>query len=130
MKLHCSHCNTQLTTDLYPTSKWHIERWGDDDDPRYEYSITPGSFINNHIAHRMMVNPDNVTIPIPEYESGMGCCNISHTPLHCPICGLELAICNIDCWQDKSIDFNIIRCNRVYSAPSYKKIQNNLTILE
>lgn len=120
MKLHCHHCDAQLTTDIYPTNDWHVDRGKTEDEPWYEYSITPGTFIvginpyNDRDTPIIMVNPDNVTIPIPEYEEGMGCCNISHTPIHCPCCGAEVATGNIDCWQDKSIDFDLTQCDKVY----------------
>lgn len=131
MKLHCRHCDTQLTNDIYHTTEWQVDRQRTDDEPWTDYSITPGTFIvgiNPYIDRDtpiIMVNPDNVTIPIPEYEEGMGCCNISHTPIHCPGCGAEVATGNIDCWQDKSIDFDVSVCDKVITkAPIMWDIVN------
>lgn len=132
MKLHCRHCDTQLTTDIYLTDDWHVDRGKTEDEPWDEYSITPGTFIveiNPDIDRDtpiIMVNPDNVTIPIPEYQSGVGCCNISYTPINCPGCGAEVAVGNIDCWQDKSIDFDLTQCDKVcMKAPTVWDIKDD-----
>ena len=111
MKLHCNHCDTQLTTDIYPTTEWRVDRQETDDDQLADYSILPGTFIDH--TPIIMVNPDNVVIPIPDYERGMGCCNISHTPVHCPGCGQMVAEANLDYWQTKAVDFDMTICDKV-----------------
>lgn len=121
MKLHCKTCNTQLTSEIYSTDAWDSEPRvdSDEDEMRFDYFIKPDTFIvgiNPYFIITtpiLMVNPDNVTIPIPDYESGMGCCNISHIPISCPNCGNEVAVANLDCWQDKSIDFDFTKCDKV-----------------
>lgn len=104
MKLHCKHCDKQLTKSLYPTT-WKLKELIED------YYGEEGSGLHKRILHIpvgafkrwkswtgdkfLSVHRDSLLLAIPDEK---GCCDHDWTPVTCE-CGVELGISGYDCWQ-------------------------------
>lgn len=101
MKLHCKHCDKQLTKSLYPTN-WKIEDFIEDyygeGEHKKSYYIPVGAFKHskNWFGEKCIsIHRDSLFLSIPDEK---GCCDHDWTPVTCE-CGVELGISGYDCWQ-------------------------------
>ena len=109
MKLHCKHCNKQLTKSLYP-SKWKLKEFIEDyygeGTHKKILHIPVGAFRRwkGWLGDRFVsVHRDSLLLTIPDIT---GCCDHDWTPVTCD-CGVELGVSGYDCWQTShSVDLN------------------------
>lgn len=109
MKLKCK-CGKVITKDLYPSKKWDRELVDTEvfDDgyvyKSYDTQKPKGSFEYLHKGWltdkpQFLINAGDLTLILPEFKEGMGCCNHSCTGVHCE-CGLKVGHLELDCYQN------------------------------
>lgn len=108
MKLKCNKCKKTLTTDLYQSrhfkQRYTPYTYNGKDYFETEAYIQKGSFVNSYFDNTEFkyqratidVNEENVTVKLPDFKSGMGCCNLWMEDVHCE-CGNHIGEANLDC---------------------------------
>lgn len=134
MHLLCNKCKHPLTNrSLRPSKDWVIvsrttEIIDDGVGESFEYeSIISGIQLGSFLIERdprwldpgekfnFLISPIDVAENVvPPFKSGGGCCNWYYQPIHCPSCGTEVGIANLDCHQPKNITFPASKVIRSY----------------
>lgn len=121
MKLHCK-CGQQLTRSMFPSKEWtevYVERddegfivWGNFEKLKGSFQIIYHEWYEQDM---FLTNRDSVLDGIiPPYKNGRGCCDLDMCPIHCPNCNEDVGRANLDCHQDKSVDFFEKKVDRRY----------------
>lgn len=124
MKLHCK-CGQQLTRSMFPSKDWTLMDVCVDDDGyefMHDYEKLKGSFQYadsywQDNAKEFWLNKDSLTIELPAFRSGMGCCDLSGEPVKCPSCDSVVGMANLDCHESKHIALFESAVDRVYRIP-------------